>query len=84
MFWVLMGGGVWGASIIVFAWLLCRAPLFDENGRPMASATNISHSRGDIRIGSRTAAQNRLAGALARSFNSGRPPSRHRSFRLTR
>jgi hypothetical protein len=84
MFWVLAVGSVWSASISVLAWLCHRAPIFDENERPVASAANTAPSQSDVRIGPRAVALTRVEGALVRRLNRGRPPSPHRAFRLTR
>ena len=83
MFWLLAYGSVSAVSISALAWLFHRAPIFDENERPMASSARTAASRGEGRMGPRAAALTKLTGALALGLNSGRPPSRHRSFRLT-
>ena len=82
MYW-LVAGSIWGASISVLAWLLYRAPLLDENERPMASVAIASPSQREVRV-DRRAVRTKPSHALARRLNSGRPPSPHRSFRLTR
>jgi hypothetical protein len=56
----------------VFALLCQRAPIFDENERPMASSAPWAAAFTD------------LPGALARGLHRGRSRSGPRSFRLTR